>query len=222
VNTNRTLGIHALNTLALCYLPGVIAGWLQIYRGTKYSQFPTWLDNWLKMRKQLGLLMLFAASIHVSHPFNKSLIYPSMLWQACLSVAYMSPTYNEVVYGRPVEVSAYVTEDKLLNKTTVKVFGTEKMKWRGECFLMTGTDMTMTNQIYLHSSYSGVFGFALVVILGITSIPSVTLSWKEFAFIQSGLGWTALIFLCAHNMFLGWPYINAPSCAIPSSYQVIA
>merc|ERR1719318_791829 len=187
VNTNQTLGIHALNTLALCYLPGVLAGWLQIYQGTKYSQFPSWLDNWLKMRKQLGLLMLFAASFHV-----------------CLSVAYMSPTYNEVVYGHPVEAAAYVTEGDLLNKTAIKVFGTEKMKWRGECFLMTG-----------------VFGFALVVVLGITSLPSVTatLSWKEFTFIQSGFGWTALLFLCAHNMFLGWPYINGPSCGIPSSYQ---
>ena len=56
----------------------------------------------------------------------------------------------------------------------------------------------------------GVFGFSLVVILGITSLRSVTatLSWKEFSFIQSGLGWTALVFLCAHDMFYGWPYMN--------------
>ena len=68
----------------------------------------------------------------------------------------------------------------------------------------------------------GVFGFSLVVILGITSLPSVTatLSWKEFSFIQSGLGWTALVFLCAHDMFYGWPYMNGPSCGIPSSFQV--
>ena len=64
-NMNKTLAVHALVTLALCYLPGVLAAWLQIVRGTKYSRFPSWLDNWLKMRKQLGLLMFFAASIHV-------------------------------------------------------------------------------------------------------------------------------------------------------------
>jgi len=193
-NMNKTLAVHALITLAICYLPGVLAGWLQIYRGTKYSRFPAWLDNWLKMRKQLGLLMLFAASIH-----------------ACLSVAYMSPTYQGIVYGDPVEASVYVMEGEgwgpkteSLNRTTVKVFGTEKMKWRGECFLMTG-----------------VFGFSLVVLLGITSLPSVTatLSWKEFAFVQSGLGWTAMIFLCAHDMFYGWPYMNHPSCGMPSSFQ---
>ena len=64
-NMNKALAVHALTTLALCYLPGVLAGWLQLYRGTKYSRFPNWLDTWLKIRKQLGLLMLFAASIHV-------------------------------------------------------------------------------------------------------------------------------------------------------------
>ena len=66
---NKTLSVHALQTLALCYFPGVLAAWIQLFRGTKYSRFPNWLDNWLKMRKQLGLLMLFAASIHVSEPF---------------------------------------------------------------------------------------------------------------------------------------------------------
>ena len=27
--------------------------------------------------------------------------------------------------------------------------------------------------------------------------------------------------LCAHDMFYGWPYINSPSCHIPSSFQVL-
>merc|ERR1711879_304345 len=127
-NMNKTLAVHALITLALCYLPGVLAGWLQIIRGTKYSRFPGWLDNWLKMRKQLGLLMFFAAAIH-----------------ACLSVAYLSPQYHGLVYGDPVEVSVHVMEGEgwgpkmeSVNRTTVKVFGTEKMTWQGECFLMTG------------------------------------------------------------------------------------
>ena len=51
-----TLAVHAVTLLALCYLPGCIGVW--IFRGTKYSRFPNWLDKWLKMRKQLGLLML--------------------------------------------------------------------------------------------------------------------------------------------------------------------
>jgi len=193
-NVNKTLAIHALVTLAICYLPGVLAGWLQIYRGTKYSRFPRFLDSWLRMRKQLGLLMMFAASIH-----------------ACLSVAYMSPRYQEIVYGQPTEVFVNVMEGEgwgpktpSENKTSVKVYGSEKMDWRGECFLM-----------------AGVFGFALVCLLGISSLPSVTatLSWKEFAFVQSGLGWTAMVVLCAHDIFYGWPYLNGPSCYIPSGFQ---
>ena len=55
---------HALNLLAACYLPGVLAAYLQLIRGTKYSDFPKWLASWMSMRKQFGLQMLFSASIH--------------------------------------------------------------------------------------------------------------------------------------------------------------
>ena len=63
---NTSLAHHAITMLSLCYIPGLIASFLQLIRGTKYSRFPNWLDKWLRMRKQLGLLMLFSASLHVS------------------------------------------------------------------------------------------------------------------------------------------------------------
>jgi len=190
---NSTLAVHALNLLTLCYLPGCIAAWIQIFRGTKYSRFPNWLDKWLKMRKQLGLLMLFSASVHM-----------------CMSVAVMSPTQYELAYGDAVEIVVDVnkkyiwTASELVPDQKVKVYGSEKMHWRGECFLA-----------------AGVFAYALAVLLGITSLPSVTnvLTWKEFAFVQSKLGWTCLIFACAHDMFYGWPYIHAPSCGVPPTFQ---
>merc|ERR1711874_313773 len=50
---------------------------------------------------------------------------------------------------------------------------------------------------------------------------TATLTWKEFAFIQSGLGWLAMVLLCAHDMFYGWKYLNGPSCGIPSSFQYV-
>ena len=65
-NVNRALACQALNMLAICYLPGCIAAYIQLFRGTKYSRFPIFLDRWLKMRKYLGLLMLFSASMHVN------------------------------------------------------------------------------------------------------------------------------------------------------------
>ena len=125
---NSTLAVHALNLLTLCYLPGCIAAWIQIFRGTKYSRFPNWLDKWLKMRKQLGLLMLFSASVHM-----------------CMSVAVMSPTQYELAYGDAVEIVVDVnkkynwTASELVPDQKVKVYGSEKMHWRGECFLAAGT-----------------------------------------------------------------------------------
>ena len=55
----------------------------------------------------------------------------------------------------------------------------------------------------------GVVSFGLAIILGITSLPSVTdvLTWKEFAFVQSKLGWLCLCFGTAHDLFLGWESI---------------
>ena len=62
---NSTLAQHSINMLALCYIPGLVAAYIQLIRGTKYIRFPNWLDKWLRMRKQIGLLMLFSASLHV-------------------------------------------------------------------------------------------------------------------------------------------------------------
>ena len=65
-NLNESLAVHAVQLLTACYFPGVLAAYIQLFRGTKYSRFPNWLDRWLKIRKQLGLLMLFSACLHVS------------------------------------------------------------------------------------------------------------------------------------------------------------
>uniref|UniRef100_A0A672TYJ3 STEAP4 metalloreductase n=1 Tax=Strigops habroptila TaxID=2489341 RepID=A0A672TYJ3_STRHB len=62
---NRICPILALTLLALVYLPGVLAAIIQLYRGTKYCRFPDWLDKWMLCRKQLGLVALAFASLHV-------------------------------------------------------------------------------------------------------------------------------------------------------------
>ncbi|KAJ8353914.1 hypothetical protein SKAU_G00214810 [Synaphobranchus kaupii] len=62
---NKVFPIVSLNMLALCYLPGVMAGFLQLYNGTKYRRFPNWLDRWMLCRKQLGLIALALAFLHV-------------------------------------------------------------------------------------------------------------------------------------------------------------
>ncbi|XP_067299204.1 metalloreductase STEAP3 [Pseudorasbora parva] len=61
---NESLPAVALVTLALVYFPGLLAAWLQLWRGTKYQRFPSWLDKWLQRRKQLGLLSFLCAALH--------------------------------------------------------------------------------------------------------------------------------------------------------------
>ncbi|MEE6466679.1 hypothetical protein FKM82_007023 [Ascaphus truei] len=61
---NKVFPIVSLMLLALVYLPGVFAAIIQLYRGTKYSRFPDWLDRWMLCRKQLGLVALSYAFLH--------------------------------------------------------------------------------------------------------------------------------------------------------------
>ncbi|KAK3852515.1 hypothetical protein Pcinc_040904 [Petrolisthes cinctipes] len=63
-NTQICLGYTACLLLIVCYFPGIIASYLQLWRGTKYSHFPAWLDTWLKIRKEIGLLALMLGSTH--------------------------------------------------------------------------------------------------------------------------------------------------------------
>ena len=93
-----------------------MAAYLQLARGTKYSVFPGWLDAWLRIRKQLGLLMLLSASVHGCY----------------------------------------------------------------YCLLYTPHGVTTwRTTIYLTA---GVIAYFIAVILGITSLPSVSaaLTWREF------------------------------------------
>ena len=61
---NRIIAWTMFWAFGLVYLPGILAGFIQIYKGSKYTRFPEWLDAWLKCRKQLGLICLLLASIH--------------------------------------------------------------------------------------------------------------------------------------------------------------
>ncbi|XP_034720591.1 metalloreductase STEAP3-like isoform X1 [Etheostoma cragini] len=73
---NVTLPSVALVMLALVYLPGVCAAFLQLWSGTKYNRFPNWLDRWLTRRKQLGLCSFLCAALHAIYslclPMRKS------------------------------------------------------------------------------------------------------------------------------------------------------
>ncbi|XP_071514240.1 metalloreductase STEAP4-like [Panulirus ornatus] len=160
-NVSMSCAGTALILLALCYLPGVIAAYVQLVRGTKYSEFPRWLDRWLKGRKHLGILMLVNASIHVLLELSKG------------------------------------TE-----------FGGGTYDWRGPTFLACGA-----------------LAFTLSGVLGIASLPSVaaSMTWREFSFVQSRLGWLTLLLASFHLIFKGWDALFTPhfTCYFPSVGQFL-
>ncbi|XP_053170555.1 metalloreductase STEAP3-like isoform X2 [Scomber japonicus] len=76
---NVTFPSVALVMLALVYLPGLCAAFLQLWWGTKYNRFPAWLDRWLTRRKQFGLCSFLCAALHAIYslclPMRKSARY---------------------------------------------------------------------------------------------------------------------------------------------------
>ncbi|KAK8723988.1 hypothetical protein OTU49_011384 [Cherax quadricarinatus] len=138
-NTQNALAFTGCLLLLLCYIPGMIAAYLQLWRGTKYSRFPGWLDTWLKSRKQLGLLSLLTGCTH-----------------GCLAI-FLNINWHQAI------------------------------SW--------------TQSIYITC---GVLLAAVMTILGVTSLPSVSvkLTWREFSVVQRYLGWISVILLTSHLTFL--------------------
>ena len=75
---NKLFPDVSLAMLALCYLPGALAAILQLHNGTKYRRFPDWLDRWMLCRKQLGLVALALAFLHVLYTLVKPIRYNIM------------------------------------------------------------------------------------------------------------------------------------------------
>lgn len=177
---NRVFPVTALILLSLVYLPGVIAAVLQLYRGTKFRRFPNWLDHWMLCRKQLGLIALGFAFLHV-------------------------------LYTLVIPIRYYVRW-RLQNKTASQAISKKENPFS-------------TSYAWLNDSYLalGILGFFLFVLLGITSLPSVSnmVNWREFRFVQSKLGYLTLILCTAHTLVYGGKRFLSPSIfrwCLPSAY----
>ncbi|KGL84904.1 Metalloreductase STEAP4, partial [Tinamus guttatus] len=179
---NRICPILALILLALVYLPGVLAAIIQLYRGTKYSRFPDWLDKWMLCRKQLGLVALAFAFLHVLY----TLVIP-------------------IRYYVRWRTNSGVISQALNNRT----------------------DQFNNSNAWLSDSYLalGILGFFLFVLLGITSLPSVSnsVNWREFRFVQSKLGYLTLILCTAHTLVYGgkrFLYASSYRWYLPNAYML--
>ncbi|XP_034549849.1 metalloreductase STEAP3 [Notolabrus celidotus] len=170
VTVNETLPSVALVTLAIVYLPGVLAALLQLVTGTKYQRFPVWLDRWLCSRKQLGLLSFLCAVLHAIYSMCLTL-------RRAAGYTLMNGAYRQVKAG-------------------VENSWVEQQVWRSDLYLS-----------------SGILGLGVLALLAITSLPSVgnALNWREFTFVQSGLGYAALTLSVTHTLFFGWNFAFYPS-----------
>ncbi|XP_076009818.1 metalloreductase STEAP4-like [Genypterus blacodes] len=167
---NKVFPIVSLIMLSLCYLPGVLAGLIQLYRGTKYRRFPDWLDQWMLCRKQLGLLALAFAFLHV--------LYTLII-----------PIRHYVRQGLTAHAVSLVRENRTYEFDST-------LAWRTDSYFSVG-----------------ILAFGLFVLLGITSLPSVSnaLSWREFSFVQSKLGYLTLFLGTFHTYLYGWDKFLRPS-----------
>ncbi|XP_053569992.1 metalloreductase STEAP4 [Bombina bombina] len=160
---NKVFPIVSLMLLALVYLPGVFAAIVQLYRGTKYSRFPNWLDIWMLCRKQLGLVALAYAFLHAIY----TLVIP---------IRY---------YVRHRSASNIISQIKNNSSSPFSNI----IAWRTDSYIALG-----------------ILGFFFYVLLGITSLPSVSnvMNWREFRFVQSKLGYVTLVLCTGHALIFGW------------------
>ena len=114
--TGKCLGCASITLLTFCYLPGCIAAFTQLINGTKHKPFSSFLDRWLKMRKQLGLIALWLAVAH-----------------CIISLPQINPGYySKWFQNYDVTIPANQTEDITVNLGL-------RMDWIGECVMAFGT-----------------------------------------------------------------------------------
>ena len=62
---NAVLGMVCINLFAAVYLPGGLAALLQLIRRSAQTPFPSWLVNWMLIRKHMGLIAFWMAFVHM-------------------------------------------------------------------------------------------------------------------------------------------------------------
>ncbi|XP_071085999.1 metalloreductase STEAP4-like [Haliotis cracherodii] len=112
---NMPICTTAITLMALIYMPGCFAAFMQMTYGTKHKPFPKWMDAWLKSRKQLGVLCFILIMAHV-----------------LMSIMLISPAnYGSWFHSTAVTIPANLTHDLHLPMKTVMI-------WKGEAASLAG------------------------------------------------------------------------------------
>ncbi|KAM4706115.1 metalloreductase STEAP4-like [Rhinophrynus dorsalis] len=141
---------------------------------------------------------VFAAIIQL-HRGTKYRRFPDWLdrWMLCrkqlglvaLSYAFLHAIYTLVIpirYYVRYRISSNIISQIRNNETSTFV---NMFAWRVDAYFALG-----------------ILGFFFYVLLGITSLPSVSnaVNWREFRFVQSKLGYLTLVLCTGHALIFGW------------------
>lgn len=141
---------------------------------------------------------VFAAIIQL-HRGTKYSRFPNWLdrWMLCrkqLGLVALSYAFLHAIYTLVIPIRYYV-RNRIATNTIAQAKNNETvpfltaMAWRSDSYIALG-----------------ILGFFFYVLLGITSLPSVSnsVNWREFRFVQSKLGYLTLVLCTGHAFVYGW------------------
>uniref|UniRef100_A0A3P8U9F3 STEAP family member 4 n=1 Tax=Amphiprion percula TaxID=161767 RepID=A0A3P8U9F3_AMPPE len=131
--------------------------------------------------------LIFACSRRFPDWLDRWMLCRKQMGLVALGFAFLHAIYTFII---PIR---YAVRHKLISRV---------LKNQTTPFHFDNTEAWGTDSFYA----LGILGFFLYVLLGLTSLPSVggSLSWREFSFIQSKLGYLTLFICTAHGYIYGW------------------
>nr|DBA25212.1 TPA: hypothetical protein GDO54_012768 [Pyxicephalus adspersus] len=144
--------------------------------------------------------------------------FPNWLdrWMLCrkqLGLVALSYAFLHAIYTLVIPIRYYVRH-RIATNTIAQARGNETSPFQ--------TVMAWRTDLYIAL---GILGFFFYVLLGITSLPSVSnaVNWREFRFVQSKLGYLTLVLCTGHAFVFGWnKFLNVASFrwSIPPAYTL--
>uniref|UniRef100_A0A8C5Q3C6 STEAP3 metalloreductase n=1 Tax=Leptobrachium leishanense TaxID=445787 RepID=A0A8C5Q3C6_9ANUR len=162
---NVSIPCVAYVLLSLVYLPGILAAFYQLRNGTKYRRFPNWLDEWLQLRKQIGLASFFCACLHA-------------LYSMCLAVR-RSARYliiNEAIKQVKANVSSVWVEEEVWRMEIYISLGIVAL---GALSLLAVTSLPSVGNALNWREFSFIQSKLGLAALILATLHTLTFGWKR-------------------------------------------